>query len=121
MRTFNIIKGELFTDLDTPYDADENKIDVYSSVYWTAETELIYDKKENLIFDYKIENDLFTLRAWCDISGFDYWVVQQEEENYVSIDIYLKKQPNEYTQEECMLIQKAIINAENYFEKHLID
>ena len=121
MKLFNIITGELFTDLDTPYDANDNKIDVYSSVNWTAETKEEYESKEELISSYKVENDLFTLRAWCDISGFDYWVIQQEEENYVSIDVYLKKQPNEYSQEECQIISNAIIEADNYFNNYLVD
>ena len=121
MKEFDIVSGRLFTDLDTPYDEESNKIDVYSSVNWTAETEEEYAKKEEIINQYKVENDLFTLSAWCDISGFHYWVIQQEETNYVSIDVYLKKQPNEYTQEECQIISKAIIDADNYFENYLED
>jgi hypothetical protein len=121
MKEFDIVSGRLFTDLDTPYDKESNKIDVYSSVYWTAETKEKYEAKEQLINQYKVENDLFTLRAWCDISGFDYWVIQQEETNYVSIDVYLKKQPNEYSQEECQIISNAIVEADNYFEKYLVD
>lgn len=119
MKELNIITGQLFTDLDNPYDAEMNKIDVYSSVSWTAKTKEEYQNKENIISQYKIENDLFTLVCWCDISGFDYWVIQQEENNYVSFDVYLKKQPKEYTQEECQIIQKAIIDADNYFIKNL--
>ena len=115
----NIRKGTLYTDLDTPYDEEGNKIDVYSSVYWSAENEEGYDRKENPINNYKFENDSVSISAWCDCSGYDYWVVQQEEENYVSIDVLLKKQPEEYSQEEMEEIRELIIKADNYFDLNL--
>ena len=93
---YNIQKGILMTDLDTPYDEENNKIDVYSSVYWTSNNEEDYIRKENLIDEYKVENDLVKINAWCDVSGYDYWVIQQEEENYVSIDVVLKKNAKDY-------------------------
>ena len=112
---YNIVDGTLYTDLDTPYDKSKNKIDVYCSVYWTGETEDEYTIKQKIIFDYTFETDLFKMVSWCDVSGFDYWVKRQEETNYVSIDVYLKKPVEEYTQEEMMLISKAIIVADEYF------
>lgn len=115
MIKYNIITGELYTDLDTPYDKEGNKIDVYTSVYWTANNEKEYNTKESIINDFRHENELFEMVAWCDVSGYDYWVVKQEEPNYVSIDVYLKKQPEQYTQEELQTISKAIIDADNYF------
>jgi len=121
MKELDIINGNLYTDLDTLYSENENKIDVYSSVYWSADSEEDYKNKENIIFDYKIDNDLFNLVAWCDISGYHYWVIEQEESNYVSIDVYLTKQPNEYTQQELNIIKDAIIKADEYFIEKLID
>lgn len=116
---YDIKKGVLLTDLDTPYDEENNKIDVYSSVYWTAENEENYLKKEAIINNYKIDNSLVQISAWCDISGFDYWIIKQEEENYVSIDVCLKKQPNDYTQEEIEQIRNLIIEADDYFKNQL--
>ena len=116
---YNIEQGILMTDLDTPYDEEINKIDVYSSVSWTGENEKDYERKEKIINDYKVENDLVKINAWCDISGYNYWVIQQEEENYVSIDVFLKKQPNEYSQEEIQQIRDMIINADDYFQTEL--
>ena len=115
METYNILNGKLGTDLDTPYCEVGNKIDVYCTAYWTARTKKQYEAKEKLISKYKKETDLFKLFAWCDISGYEYWVKQQEECNYVSIDVVLKKQPNEYTQEEMQIIRDAIIEADEYF------
>jgi len=119
MVKLDILSGNLGTDLDTPYCEEGNKIDVYSSVYWTADSKEEYKKKEDIINSYKVENNLFELSAWCDISGYHYWVIQQEEENYVSIDVVLKKQPNEYTESELIIIRDAIIKADEYFDNAL--
>ena len=116
MTDYNILTGQLHTGLDTPYDEDLNKIDVYSSVYWTAANEKEYGDKEDLIDAYTKDTDLFSIRCWCDISGYKYWVIQQEEENYVSIDVYLKKKPSEYTQEEMKIISEAIMEVDEYFD-----
>lgn len=118
-KQYSILENRLYADVDTMYDSDANKIDVYSSVSWSAETERDYKDKEELIDSWSVENELFKAYAWCDISGFDYWVIQQEEPNYVSIDFELKKQPEEYTQEEMQQIRDAIIKADQYFEEKL--
>jgi len=115
-----ITEDNLRLDLDAPYNKESNKIDVYSSVYWTAENEEEYIEKEDIINNYKIENELFTLFAWCDVSGFDYWVIQQEEENYVSIDVVLKKDVLDYTEKEIETIKTAIWNADNFFQMELL-
>jgi hypothetical protein len=119
MKNYNIITGELFTGLDTSYDAEANKIDVYSSVSWSADTEEKYKEKEAIINNWSYEDDLCKANAWCDISGFNYWVIQQEEDNYVSIDVCLKKAPELYTQEEMQKLRDIIIEADNYFEENL--
>ena len=119
MKKYNIITGEMFTDLDTPYDKDNNKIDVYSSVYWSADSKEEYKEKEDIINNWKLDNSLVSCFAWCDISGFDYWVIEQQEENYVSIDVCLKKPANEYTQDELIRIRELIIEADRYFEDKL--
>jgi len=120
MKIYNIEKGELHTDLDTPYDKESNKIDVYCSVNWSGENEQDYEIKEQIINEYSYEDDLIIMSAWCDISGYNYWVIQQEESNYVSIDVMLKKQPQEYTQKEMESISNSIFTVNLYFEEELI-
>jgi len=117
---YNIQEGVLMLQLDTPYDEENNKIDVYSSVYWTADSKEEYETKEKMIDNYIVDNNLVKINAWCDISGYDYWVIQQEEENYVSIDVCLKKQPKDYTQEEIEQIRQLIIEADDYFTNELM-
>jgi hypothetical protein len=112
--------NNLRIDLDCPYNKEENQIEVYSSVYWTAKNKKEYSKKEDLITNYKIDNGLFSLYSWCDVSGYNYWVIQQEEENYVSIDVVLKKPVKEYSNQEIELIKEAIIVADDYFSSKLL-
>lgn len=119
MKIYSIEKGELHTDLDTPYDEESNKIDVYCSVNWSGENEEDYERKEDIINTWCYEDDLIIMSAWCDISGYNYWVIQQEESNYVSIDVMLKKLPSEYTQTEIEKISNSIFTANLYFEESL--
>lgn len=118
---YDIKNGRLYNDLDCPFDSEINKIDVYSSVYWTARTEKEYAIKEKTINDFSFEDDLVKANAWCDISGYDYWVIQQEEPNYVSIDVYLKKPVDDYTQEEIKHISELITKWDEMFLCRLID
>ena len=120
MIKYDILTGNLYTDLDTPYYVKDNCINVYLNVNWTGEDATDYLRKEKLINDYKVENELFSMVSWCDVTGYHYWVIQQEETNYVSVDLYLKKQPNEYTEQEMILIRDSIIEAESYFENVLL-
>lgn len=105
---YNIRKGLLYNGLDCPYDEENNKIDVYSSVSWSAETPEAYETKENIINQFSYEDDLIKANAWCDVSGYEYWVIKQEEPNYVSIDVCLKKNPDQYTQFELKSISLLI-------------
>ena len=114
-KSLDIRTGFLGIDLDTFYHGEDNVINVYTSVNWTADNETEYKQKEQIISDYRIVNDLFELVCWCDISGYEYWVIQQEETNYVSIDVYLKKGVDEYSQEEIQIIANEIAKADDYF------
>lgn len=117
---YNIRKGEYDLKLDCPYDEESNKIDVYSSVSWTADTPEAYEAKEKYISEFSYEDNLIKANAWCDISGYEYWVIKQEEENYVSIDVYLKKNPDDYTQDEIKLITQLISKWDEEFTNELL-
>jgi len=114
-----IIENNLKLDVDAPYCKEGNKIDVYTNCSWTADSEEEYQAKEKLINDYKVDNELFELFAWCDSSGYEYWVVEEQQDNYVSVDVNLKKQVEEYTDEEIQVIRKAIEEADCYFVDNL--
>lgn len=121
MKKYSIEKGELYTDLDCLWNPENNKIDVYSSVYWSAENEDQYDKKQELIESYTYCDNLMQVKCWCDISGYKYWILDQEDDNYVSIDIYLVKDVKEYTQQEIFKISEKIKEIDDYFRLKLIE
>jgi len=114
-RLNNILK----CDINWEFDHENNKIDVYGSSNWGAKDKQSYDAQEALINAFKIDNDLVKINCWCDISGYDYWMVKKEESNYVSIDVVLKK--NEYTNEEIQQIRELIIEADEYFITNLTE
>ena len=116
---YNIQKGHLNADVDCQYDKESNKIDMYGSSSWWADTEEEYKEKEELINNWNYEDDLIKAFAWCDISGYDYWIIQQEERNYLSIDVYLKKPVEDYTQEEIQYISELIREWDDYFLSQL--
>lgn len=108
-----LLKDNIKVDCDWSYEPNDNIIDAYGSSNWTAPTEAEYNVFAALIDAYKEDNELFTLTASYDVSGFNYWVIQQEETNYVSINVQLKK--TEYTIAEIKDISDAIGIADNYF------
>ena len=107
------------------YDPETNQLQVYTNVAWDAseETKKQYKEKETLIENYSIENHLFSLKAWCDISGYEYWKKECEstkgetirELNYVSVDVCLKKPVEQYDFSEIVRIIEAIDEADDYF------
>lgn len=92
---------------------EDNLMQVYGTSNWTAESKQEYERFETLINDYKYEDELCIITAWCDVSGFDSWVLQQEESNYVSIDVIFKKEVN--TILDLAKIKHNILEADDYF------
>ena len=112
MKTNNdFIKQNINLGLDFTF--EDNLMQVYSSSNWTTENKQQYEQFETLINNYKYEDDLCIITAWCDISGFDYWVLQREESNYVSIDVLFKKEVN--TILDLAKIKDNILNTDDYF------
>lgn len=116
---YNIQKGELYNDVDCLYDSRENKIDVYTSTYWNAETKEQYEIYEKIINDFFYEDELIKAVAWCDISGFEYFH-EQNEDNYVSINVYLKKDAELYTQSEIKAISDLISEWDEMFYNKIL-
>lgn len=110
---------KLVKDLDLTVEVDEKLIDIYGSCYWGADNLEDYEKQEALISDYKVQGEFFSVYAWCDISGYNYWMKQQEEANYVSIGINVWK--TELTEDEVKQLAEAIETADLYFIYNLED
>lgn len=58
---------------------------------WTAETKREYQSIEKRISKIGAKRAAYEIYAWCDTSGFDYWVRRQQEPNYIQISVSLKR------------------------------
>jgi hypothetical protein len=68
-------------------DVSENQLDVEQNDYWTRETENTYNKVTAKLDKISAKGKGYEIYVWYDVSGFDYWVIKQEEENYAQITI----------------------------------
>ena len=101
----DVIRGLSLETEEKPYIFDYQREDFGWSV--KSEKEYIETEKEiNKIF-YPGEN--WEIYGWCDGSGYNYWAIQQEEPNYISITI--KVNTEELTQDEVDEIADALDNA----------
>ena len=78
---------------------------------WSRDNREDYDKRVDEIDSYRIENELFKLNCWADISGFDYWSTQHDNKNYFAVLVHLKKCFLDCTRAEIDLIQDEINKA----------
>jgi hypothetical protein len=115
IETKKFIEDNIKLGLD--YTFEDNLMQVYGSSNWSAETKEEYERFQSLIEQYKYEDELCIISAWCDISGFNYWVLQQQESNYVSIDVTFKK--DSYSLDELSSVADQIIMCDNYFLEQL--
>jgi len=76
----------LLKDFETQYQGD-NILDVYGIPNWTADNEKDYNKLASKFDKLKIKTKHYEIYAWYDISGFDYWVKQMKEENYLQVTV----------------------------------
>jgi len=104
-------------NLDLDYDFEGTTINVYGSAYWGADNESDYKRQEKLIDDYRKQLSCGDLHVWCDISGYNYWMVQQEEANYISITVNLNV--DDLTADQITEIENAIIEADGFMTENL--
>ena len=76
-------------DLDLEYDGDETDLRLHGSemLNWGAETEAEYKEATDAIDAISFKGNGWEVYAWYDVSGFNYWMVQQEEQNYINVTI----------------------------------
>jgi hypothetical protein len=92
------------------YDFSRKIVSAKQHNAWSRDNKEDYDKRVDEIHSYRIENELFKLNCWVDISGFDYWSTQ-DEKNYFAVIAHLKKCFLECNQAEIKLIQYEINKA----------
>ena len=95
---------------------------------WGFDSEKDYEEQEKQINDFVIDNEYYTVYMWCDVSGYDYWIVRQEEGNYIQISVSFKQEdiPNNIIDQLKNDLDEAIYKAEDlendwYIEKLNLD
>jgi hypothetical protein len=76
-------------DLDLEYDGDETDLRLHGreKLNWGAETAAEYEEATNAIDAISYKGNGWEVYATYDVSGFDYWMMQQEEPNYINMTI----------------------------------
>jgi hypothetical protein len=76
-------------DLDLKYDGDETDLRLHGEekLNWGAETNAEYEEATNAIDAISYKGNGWEVYATYDVSGFDYWMMQQEEPNYINMTI----------------------------------
>lgn len=93
------------------FSGDDNDLylDSDSSFNFGAETESEYKKAIKKIDDISYKGKGWKIYAWYDVSGFDYWMVKQQEQNYIKITISFDEK--NIDEEEVSKIQNSLNSA----------
>lgn len=75
------------------FDGDKTDFRLHSEnhILWFEKDQKEYEKIEKLIDKYEVSKEHYHIYAWCDISGYDYWINQQKEENYIQLSVMFNK------------------------------
>lgn len=102
---------------DLEFDGDKTDLRLHHQdiINWTAPNEEEYILTENEIDDFEIERKAYSIYFRYDASGFEYWVEEQEEENYIAITVGFNS--TELTIEEVEQLKADVEEA--YFKASL--
>lgn len=76
------------------FDGDKTDLRLHSTeqIYWGADNEISYNKATEAIDKISYKGKGWRLFAWYDISGFNYWMENMREPNYIQLSIYFEKE-----------------------------
>ena len=115
MKKLDLVKlAEVLTKENSFYithDGDKTDLRLHldNSFYWGAKKETAYKKACKEIDNIKNKGNGWFLYCWYDVSGFDYWMKKEQEQNYVQISIGFDS--FKVSQKEIASISEAIENA----------
>jgi hypothetical protein len=96
-------------DLEYDGDAEDTRLHGNEVLNWGAETEEDYEKATKEIDAISYNGNGWQVYAWYDVSGYDYWMIQQQEPNYINITVSFDS--DEINRDEIPNIQKAVDSA----------
>lgn len=98
------------------FDSDEN-------FYWSADIEKEWKEAQKEIENINYKGKNWEIFGWYDLSGFEYWRIEQKEPNYIAITIKVTK--STLTKKEVEAIKKyldyALADADIIQEKYKAD
>lgn len=97
------------THVNLAGDKSDLRLDSEQSFYWGADNEEDYNKALKEIDDIKYKGNGWSIYAWYDASSYEYWMVNQQEQNYIQITIAFKA--NDVKVSEIEKIEKALDSA----------
>jgi hypothetical protein len=100
-------------ELEFDGDKEDLRLHYRDSIWWYVEDEKEYEEVEDKISDFSIKRKHYEVYAWCDVSGYDYWM-KEEEENYIQITVRFKK--DEVPVDILPQLQQDIDQTYSYFE-----
>lgn len=101
-------------ELEFDGDKEDLRLHYTDSIWWYEENEKEYEEVENKISDFHIKRKHYEVYVWCDVSGYDYWIKEEEGENYIQITVGFKK--DEVPVDILPQLQRDIDEAYNYFQ-----
>ncbi len=72
------------------YSGGNYTFDYEDSFKWGATSRRAYARIERLINKISYKGSKWRIYAWCDNSGFGYWMLKQREMNYVVLTVHIK-------------------------------
>jgi len=72
-----------------------------------------YEKVENTIYKNVKKWSFARVYFWCDISGYEYWVKEREDDNYIICTVELLKP---LTERRLNILNDYILKSQEYFE-----
>jgi hypothetical protein len=99
---------------------DDKTLDSEEIHNWGADNVTEYKKAQNEIDKIKYKGKGWEIYGWYDVSSFDYWIIKQEEQNYIQITIKFKNETvkEEEVDEIADALDSALADADRIANKY---
>lgn len=116
MKYFNLPELLAKRNINITFDGDKTdlRLHIDDNYRWGANVKREYKRASDLIDAIEYKGKGWEIFAWYDVSGFDYWMKQMEETNYIQITIAFDTEDIEDSQLDA--IYNALDNATNRAE-----
>jgi hypothetical protein len=118
IKFYEVVKS--IKDLEYDGDPEDLRLHHEERFNWGADNKKDYDKAAEEIENLSYSGKGWTVYATHDVSGFDYWMNKQQEQNYITIAVMFDK--DTIDEDEVENLRKALGNAlddaENIADKY---